>query len=407
MKNIGILTHHFASNFGANLQTLSTFEHLKKKGFNPVVIDWRSSSLEANFNSSVPVEQIKEHDSFVKQYLQLTGTCRTPTEMAAEIERNKIEAIVIGSDAVVQHWPLLSRIAFPTRKVISIYHFSSDRMYPNQFWGDFIPYLSHPVKLIYMSVSSQNSPYKFIGGKTKREMSETIGRFDYISVRDSWTKKMFQYLNPGIKEIPITPDPVFSFNTNAGHLLPEKDEIMMKYGLSGKYMLLCFFKKDDISDEWIDSFVSMAENKGYECYSFPLPSGALVHPKLKKIKFPLSPLDWYSIIKYSSGFVGRNMHPIVISLHNEVPCFSFDQYGTKRLNMFVNEKSSKIYHILEKAGLLENRTTFQQPFPKTPKPELVLDKLINYNKKQYHQFSLIQQKEYDMMMDEICNIIAR
>ena len=405
MKKIGIITHHYASNFGANLQTLSTFEHLKRKGYQPLVIDWRSESLDKNFRSSVPEGQLKEHESFVRERLSLTRKCYGAEEVAKAIYENDIEAVIIGSDAVVQHWPLLSRIAFPTRKIVSVYHFTSDRMFPNQFWGDFVPYLEKPVKLAYMSVSSQNSPYKYIVGETKRRMSVAIAHFDYISVRDDWTQRMFRYLNPKVGNVPITPDPVFSFNTNAGHLVPSFEEIKRKYGMPEKYFLSCFFANDTIDGKWIEKFTKKSEDAGYECFSFPLPTGPYTHDGLKTIKYPLPPLDWYALIKYSSGFVGRNMHPIVISLHNEVPCYSFDQYGTKKLNYFVNEKSSKIYHILGKAGLLDNRITFVNPLSKTPEVDFVLDKLLNKDKQKYHMFAENQQREYDEMMDNICKMI--
>jgi hypothetical protein len=48
--NIGILTYHFVSNFGANLQTLSTFMYLKKHHYNPIIIDWVPYDLEKYYN---------------------------------------------------------------------------------------------------------------------------------------------------------------------------------------------------------------------------------------------------------------------------------------------------------------------------------------------------------------------
>lgn len=39
------------------------------------------------------------------------------------------------------------------------------------------------------------------------------------------------------------------------------------------------------------------------------------------ITTPLPPLDWYALIKYAKGYIGENMHPIVVALHNAVPCF--------------------------------------------------------------------------------------
>lgn len=37
------------------------------------------------------------------------------------------------------------------------------------------------------------------------------------------------------------------------------------------------------------------------------------------ISIPLNPIDWYALIKYSKGYIGERMHPIVVSLHNSVP----------------------------------------------------------------------------------------
>jgi hypothetical protein len=405
MISIGILTHHFASNFGANLQVLSTYEYFKRNGFNPYVINWRTKSLEQEFSKTVPKEQTQMHLDFINRYLNLTNICYTAKDIAGEIDRLGLKAVVIGSDAVVQHWPAISRINFPTRKIVSYYHYSADRMFPNIFWSTFYPYLQNPVKMIYMSVSSQNSPYKYFSRNIKKEMAVCLSRFSYISVRDSWTQKMFKQIDRFKPLVPVTPDPVFSFNTNAGYLIPSFEAIKEKYGLPEKYFLLCFFRGDQIRSSWINEFVESSNKMGYECFSFPLPAKAFEHERLKTIKYPLPPLDWYAIIKYSSGFVGRNMHPIVICLHNSIPCYSFDQYGTKVLNTFVNVSSSKIYHILEKAGLRKNRTTFAGPICNFPSVNKVLNCLTNYDKTQYLEFSVRQQAEYDEMMNNICNII--
>lgn len=404
-KTIGLVTHHYACNFGANLQTLSTVRYFQKKGYDIRVIDWHDATLDDNFSKSVSSAQSLEHMAFVEKYLPLTNKCNNSREIAEVINELGIESIIIGSDAVVQHHPFLSRLSFPNRHIIGINHFTQDRLYPNQFWGDFLDWVNHPVKLAYMSVSCQNSPYYMIWGETRKKMKKSVSQFSYISVRDDWTKRMFDYLLGEETNIPITPDPVFSFNQNAGDLIPSWKELESKFHLPKKYLLLCFFAHDFVRNEWFDEFIECAKKAGYSCLSFPLPDGQFHHPGVRYIQLPLSPLEWYALIKYSSGFVGRNMHPIVISLHNAVPCFSFDQYGTKVLNLIPNEKSSKIYHILNKAGFTENRITNMGTYSKVPAPETVLQKIESFDRDKCRRFSENQQRDYNDMMLKICDTL--
>lgn len=404
-NTIGLITHHYACNFGANLQALSTVRYFQKHGYNIKVIDWHDATLDENFSKSVSSEQSKMHSDFVTDFFPLTKRCNNGKEIADVINNLGLDTIVIGSDAVVQHHPFLSRISFPNRHIIAINHFTQDRLFPNQFWGDFLEWVDHPVSLAYMSVSCQNSPYQMIWGKTRKQMKESVSKFNYISVRDDWTKRMFDYLLEDKTSIPITPDPVFSFNQNAGELIPTFEEVSSKFKLPEKYLLLCFFKNDFIGTEWFDEFIRIAESEGYTCFSFPLPDGLYQHPKLREINLPLSPLEWYALIKNSSGFVGRNMHPIVISLHNAVPCFSFDQYGTKTLNLIPNEKSSKIYHILDKAGFKDNRVTNMGSYSKVPAPVEVLNRINTFDIEKCRNFSNNQQREYNEMMSHICELV--
>lgn len=73
------------------------------------------------------------------------------------------------------------------------------------------------------------------------------------------------------------------------------------------------------------------------------------------------------------------MHPIVIALHNAVPCFCFDRYGIVRWRFFVNRKSSKVYHILNTFGLAENMVSISGWGYKEPSVESVLEKLDSFN----------------------------
>ena len=212
---IGILTHHFASNFGANIQTLSTVGYLQEHGHTPIVINWKNSTMERDFSSSVSSDQNNEHRKFLEKYLPVTEECRTDEEIATAICKHNIQAVIVGSDAVVQHHPWITRFAFPTRSIISIRKYTSDRLFPNFFWGSFASVIGNKIPFAFMSVSCQNSPYNMFSPSTIRGMREACKKFTYISVRDSWTKRMFCKINSSYNNIEITPDPVFAFNQNA------------------------------------------------------------------------------------------------------------------------------------------------------------------------------------------------
>ena len=105
--NIGILTYHAVCNFGANLQVLSTVQYLRNQGHNPIVIDWLLDELDSRYRRTTPKIQYKEHEEFRKAYLPMTTRCRTSEEVAKVIEKENIDAVIIGSDAVLQHFGLL------------------------------------------------------------------------------------------------------------------------------------------------------------------------------------------------------------------------------------------------------------------------------------------------------------
>jgi len=401
---IGILAYHAAYNFGANLQVLSTFGFLKQLGFNPIVINWIPEDLELMYENTVPKVQAEVHKQFLNNYLIVTKLCRNEFDVAKVIQEEVITGIIIGSDAVVQHHPYLSRLVFPTKKIISALNHTSDRKFPNPFWGNFLEYLTNQIPVILMSVSSQSSAYKLIDNRTRTKMKSAIEKFAYISVRDKWTSDMFGFISNGNILPKITPDPVFAFNYNVIENQLSKEFILNKYSLPSKYILISFLDSKTVSKAWLKSFETIANNNGYVCVALPFPGGLLFDNSLEKcIQLPLSPLEWYALIKFSSGYIGHNMHPIVVSIHNLVPFFSFDHYGVVKFRYFVNNESSKIYHILSKSDLLEYRFSCVNNLKKRPDPKNVFEKIVNFNKNKCRNFANDYYLEYMKMMKEICN----
>ena len=122
----------------------------------------------------------------------------------------------------------------------------------------------------------------------------------------------------------------------------------------------------------------------------------------------ISPLEWYALIKYSKGYIGNNMHPIVTAIANGVPFYSFDNYGILVINgKETNGESSKIFHILNKAGLLKNRAFVAGKKYEAPSPREVLDGLLNFDCDLENDFSSKYLLEYLKMMDSVYNAIRK
>ncbi len=399
---IGLLAYHSACNFGATLQLLSTYMYFKNAGYEPVIINWVAADLEEFYQRITPQAQYQLQEDLRKQIWNETILCRTIEEVARIIEQEKIEAVVIGSDAVCQHHPLLERILFPTRTVIHIQKLTQDRMFPNPFWGLFNTYLQNPVPVAVLSASSQDSAYKYIPCKTRQEMAKAIKQYKYISVRDSWTADMIATITHDQRHPQVTPDPVFAFNYNAGALVPSQDDICKRFDLPERYILLSFINQTTVSQQWLTNFEELAALEGITCVMLPFSHKASFGKLTHQIDLPLSPLDWYALIKYATGYVGHNMHPIIVSLHNQTPFFSFDNYGIKRLNALISsDKSSKIRHILDLASLADQRISCIHRYFKAPAPAWVLNRILHFDTTKSKFFADRYYAKYQEMMQSI------
>ena len=401
---IGLIAYHAASNFGASLQLLSTFSFFKNKGDEPIIINWVANDFEDFYKVRTSKDQEECLLNFRNNYWEETSLCRTSNEVAKVIEKEGIEAVVIGSDAVAQNfYPFY---VLPKYKIGLINTPTSDRRFPNVFWGTFIPYLKKEIPVVVMSASSQDSPFKTFSKEVCEQMREHIKRYAYCSVRDSWTQEMFKHVTLGEVTPKVTPDPVFAFNANVSSMIPSREEILKKFGLPEKYFVLSFLAKPAVSQSWLTNFEKLANEKGITCVMLPFSYKKSLGTTKQSIDLPLSPIDWYSIIKYSAGYIGHNMHPIVVSLTNDVPFFSFDNYGRARVkNLFTNESSSKIKHILSLADMLDYRVSCLNRFYVAPKPEFVLEKVLAFDNTKTRKFRTEYYEKYVDMMNDIVKVL--
>ena len=398
---IGILTYGRIANFGANLQCISTYMYLLKQGHTPIYIYYLSKELfqRLEFNKkSNP--QIQAHfdffDSIVKNR---TSICHSIDDINSAIAKDKIEAIIIGADAVLQHHPLLSRLKLRRQiKPFYVIHVTADRLFPNLFWGFGV---DKNVKMAMMSVSCQNSEYKYFTPSLRKKMRNALKRFCCITVRDSWTQKMIHSVDKSFLAT-VTPDPVFAFNYNMEGFIPTKEEITAKFAIPEKYVVISMFKQS-MTEKCLDDIKKLFKEKGIVCVVVPMPEEGVnfKHSFDYVIQTPLSPIDWYALIRYSKGYIGENMHPIVTCLHNAVPCYSIDNWGTTDfLRRVKNDGSSKVEDIMKCFGVQYCRTPISRGVCDVT-AEKIVNSIERFPVAQIKKKSILYYNNYLEMMDKI------
>lgn len=396
---VGILTYHFVSNFGANLQTLSTLDYFKNAGHEPVIINWVPEDLEKYYERVVPIEQNNAFHNFANtRYTNISKVCRNSQDIANVIENEKIELVIIGSDAVLTYIPILCRVHLSKRGIL-YQKPCIDSDFPNAFWGDFVDYLPRPIKLAIMSGSAQNTNYSKIIFK-KSQFKKAIHRFNYISVRDVWTQNMIKQLSNGEVIPTITPDPVFAFNQNVCNQY-SKEAINNKFDINENYVLISINHKS-ISNKWKQQLEYEFEKAGLTAYELPQANKPANNVLSHRLKFPIDPMEWYCLIKYSNGYVGELMHPVICSLHNSVPVYAVDTYGfPKKMEKYgINPMSSKTYQIIDRFGLLDNYCNINE-VSTIASPKDIVSKVIEFNKARCTYKSMEMLNDYNDMMNKI------
>lgn len=325
---IGILTLHWVPNFGANLQALTSVSYLKSLGHQVTIIDYQPKKMVKLYETKVPEEQWKIHRQFVSDYFQISGkTYSDYKQLNEDIANLDFDIVLAGSDALVRlNYDKADR---------------EDLHFPNPFWLDWTFEASSKIKKRgFLSVSSMGTDYRKLKNEVKEELRQHLSRFEIISVRDGWTRKMMKHISPQL-EVKETIDPVF--------LMSDYFEIPKKHKVKNKddYILFCP-NLNDISENWAKKLIEAAHKAQLKVIALPHPEGFPVNSNVDGFtEYPIHPLKWYSYIANSSGYVGVRFHPIITCLENGVPFVALDQYHKH----FLERNRSKTYDICKKLGL--------------------------------------------------------
>ena len=402
---IALLTFLDVANFGANLQTTSTYNYLKKQGHQVVAINYESYQTYWSkkvrqwkrqlMHQAMPIQDAAHHNYLMQQLDNISPSLHTNKQVANYIKNNHFDGVVIGSDAVAQHWPIGSTWTIKSFKHRPFWFepLQQERRFPNPFWGtgfaDIVP-------TALLSVSSQNSKYKKFGSRTLGKMARQLKTMKFLSVRDAWTRDMMLHAEPSL-HVELTPDPVFAFNQNLESQIPSEHDIRSRFDLPEKYVLIGL-KSQVYSVDDLDRLNTLFKQQGKECVAFCI-DGVYnyKHNFAYQVPLPISPLDWFALIKYASAYIGSNMHPIVSALTNATPWFSIDNWGMVDFwgNKTKEKKSSKVFDILSQYGIPEYRTEISlgkcdknvdeivdalRKFPIVDVQRISADRVLRYNK---------------------------
>lgn len=400
---IGILTYHCVPNFGAQLQALSTVGYLKSKGHEPIILNWYPQDLEEFYMKRAPESQNRLQKDFAQKNMPLSKLCKTMSELVDEIKRQDIECIILGSDALFDYTPEKYRYNYSLKKLKRVpISFTSNHLLPNPFWGSFNDILDKQIPIYGYAISSQNIPFKDLSSKEKKEIHRLLNGFEVLTVRDDWTKRFVETIG-NRSDVTVAPDPVFAFNSNYSYI-PSKQQILEKYKLPEEYILVSFVY-DILTDDFVNNIIKKIEtDTSASCVSFPMPDRLRKFSAKYTINLPLDPIDWYALIKYSQGYIGERMHPIITCLHNSVPFFCFDQYGANRIIIpriwsKFSPESSKVYDILKRANFEKNSCFYSDAQNITP--EYVVKRFLSFDKKACANFSRDQLKRYNEAMSKL------
>lgn len=332
---IGVLTYHWTCNFGANMQSYSVSKILESYGHEVYFINFVQEDLE-NFylDRGVTKHQMQKHEDFVELNMRQTRLCRTEEELIELCDEIGFDKLIVGSDSL---WRVLTDGE------------TSDVRYPNPFWMSWTERLKVPVPMISVSISSMGSWYIRQDKHTRKSMVQDLGRFESLSVRDTWTRWMIKLMS-GFKLNPIkSPDPVFGLpRVGFSELIDnELSELISKR----KYILVSSYKQYFDESVW-QVFKEKINEKGYDLIELPHPEGSSGIVVDETVNLPMSPSTWFTWLHHSSGYIGEKFHPIVVSLINSKPVIAIDNYTGTGLAKKGIYWQSKTYDLMRELGLL-------------------------------------------------------
>ncbi|MDH3376914.1 MAG: polysaccharide pyruvyl transferase family protein [Gammaproteobacteria bacterium] len=364
---VGILTYHYVYNEGALWQAYVLCKTLREQLKEAIVeiIDYRYEPKTSVINSRISAERRDKYESFIKDYLSeetiISDNCLRLNQLINE----EYQAVIVGSDIIWQFeirsscWneycyaiynsPFRPDWSTPYRTLRSAKNWvvnllkkvEADRMIklpvPNAYWlsqGCDCLRISYAASIGY---SNSNIPEK-----QKKWMSETLSRFDLISVRDENTKTFLCNVDNSIgKRALKVPDPAWLF----GDDLPDGEEILQLEGLNLKGPIAgVLYPLGNRYGQMLDKFLPDALRMlGFQVVSV-IDSNPNVDCNLASNTRSI--FEWWAIVRRLDFFVTVRTHPNIAALMYQTPFINLDITAALK-----QSESSKSSDMLAEFGL--------------------------------------------------------
>ena len=348
MGKIGILTYHFANNYGAVLQAYALQQYICELGHEAYILNFISNNQKdnnslyrKNRNANAIVKnllrlpfhskrkrRVDRFTAFCDNYLNKTKEVHTIHELQQLINFEQFDVIISGSDQV---WNP------------NIHDFNEAFFFPFETVSKKITYAASFGKSNEMQLSS----YK-----------KYIDDFDFISVRETSSIHVIESLTN--KTICETVDPVFLLSMDSWSLLANKNHGLDEF--EGRKYAIGYF----INRQFRSKCIKLSKQKAYE-NNLEL---VIIDPRIglhlvrNKVVLDAGPLEFLQLIKNASIVYTDSFHGTAFGIIFKKDFYSFQDR--------INSRDTRKTDLLKKLGLEDQIVYLEEPRFK--------DSKIDYNK---------------------------
>jgi len=325
-RRIGILTYFWRDNPGTFLQAWAMLSALSARFPEDQVelIDFRVERVGFRLGRSLRVflGQIGRRRRFARHRRSLLRMSRSalvsrdPAEAAAWIQTLGYDAIIVGSDTVLER-----RGAYA------------------KYWGDRLPVYWLPPEVTAVKVacaaSSGTETGEGLDERLREAMARSIRAFALVGVRDDITCSLMERLGlRGDPRLERVPDPTWALEFDPG----PGDAVARRLGLTdGAPVMGVNLPPHPLFDEVIARWRA----KGYRVFSFVVRRG------VDRVLRAVSPIEWAGLHRHLDLVLTDRFHGSIFSLRAGVPVVAID---CKR-SRFTEGGLSKTYSLMKDLGL--------------------------------------------------------
>lgn len=300
---IGILTYHFANNYGAALQAYSIYNSIKSMGHEVEFIDYQSEKQKSNnsvyLSCKKPINILKniaripsagkrkiknkKFDEFRKKTIKICNRKISDADTLITYAENNYDALVVGSDQI---WnpkaPDFEAVYFRVSKAkIPVYAYAGSLGFSNEY---------------------HLADYK-----------QDLLKFSAISVREDASVKILKNLDKNINSVGVL-DPT---------LIVDK-EIFEKYAgkKNNEDYILCYYLGRKNIYKFKKCIESLSKKLGYKVYYINTNAGLAACGK--GVLNDCGPEDFLSLIKNAKLVCTNSFHAVAISIRFKVPFYTFE-----------------------------------------------------------------------------------